>query len=847
MCPSLVSGSRATPIPTDAATGFASASTLMRRARSVDEAGPLLSNNRLGASERYDMQSIGKITEQQPKELGAKKEKVPAFRKPRVLHEKHTENGQEKVIRTAVVRTANAVENADILAPKKSRKKKSKDESEAQTTIKKTKITKPGAGNAGKKAAGPTKKAKEVVPAPPRPPASTQEEDLRAKEEFRDLCLEKAITRRKEWTPCKNTAPDPTLSENPKKSVDSELPVDETLAKQPLTAGFGNLLGNFGFAQKEDSSVVICESTRQGNGEAIVKRRKIELVNGVPAPRVSEKPKRCKSPKKKPQTVTEKATAPFAPVRSMAASSLLQYFGTPTAESVIHARGAIDNPDTPVTMRCRSPVKTMATSKPKTSKAKKSVQKQPVLLSPESAMKNARNQELIFGTSSQLVREESPTFIKDLQQAMKDSESTLEQKQLPAKDYDFLDLPSGRPRSSNVRATTALKSLWSAASRNIDGSLVEAEIVNLADTPKPIPAATERISAPKVPDSLKPQLKAEDGAPSHIGEVESIAPKLNLKDTADLQQQIEEPDLVMPRSVAEAGLRNRPKSKPPVKKTSIAKPATNQMPNYEGFTDVQLRNEIASYKFKTIRRREAMIMLLKRCWESKMSMTLHEAPANVGLPPPVVENINTETLKQTSPSKKRERPPKTSDVVAATADKDDDVPAKKPRGRPKKDPTATTPPKRKRKSKAVLSEALVSAAVDEIYDSSPPTPSPPRRRSPPKSPGQLQLSQQLGTSTTNITTASKDKNRVLLFSQITKAVTTFPPTHDVKNLTWYEKMLMYDPIVLEDLTVWLNTEGLDRVGEDDEVWPGLVKEWCEERSVCCLWRENLRGGARGRW
>ncbi|CAF9929724.1 5'-flap endonuclease [Imshaugia aleurites] len=808
----------------------------------MDEAEPLQSVKSLGLSKKYDLQMSGQVTKEQPKDLGGDKKKIPAFKKPRVLHEKHAESIQKKATITAAVRPAIAVEQSDLLAPKKSRKKKSKDEIEVQTTIKKTKITKPGAVNSCKKAAGSTKKANKVISAQLRAPASTQEEDLRAKQGFQELCLEKAITRRKEWTPCKDTAPDPTLLEDFEKSGDSKLLGDTPLANDPPTSRFGNLLGDFGFAQKEDSSAIVCETTRQENGEAILKRRKIELVNGIPAPRVLE-PKRCKSPKKKPQTVTEKATAPFAPVKSIIAPSLLQYFGTPTAESVIAASGATDASNTPAVIGQRPRVKKLETSKPKTSKAKKSVQKQPILLSPESAMKNAKNQELIFGTSSQLVREESPSFMKDLQQAMKESESMMEQK---GKDYEFLDLPSGKSRSSNVRAIMASRSLWSAASRDIDGSLVEVEMVNLADTPDPKCTATKGTGLPKMPDSLKPQLKAEDSLPSRTGEIVASAPQLNLNDSKDLQQPLEEPDLVMPRSVAEAALRNRPKSKSPVKKTSVAKPATGRMPNYEGFTDIQLRKEISTNGFKPIKQREKMITLLKQCWEGKVLMALKEVPANVSLQQPAAENTNTETLKQTSPSKKRGRPSKPSDLVPATADKADDVPPKKPRGRPKKDPTAATPPKRKRKAKAALSEALVAATDDEIYDSSPPTPSPPRRRSPPKSPGKLQLSQPLETSTTNAS-AIKDNSREFLFSQITKAVTTFPPTHDVKNLTWHEKMLMYDPIVLEDLTVWLNTEGLGRVGEDDEVCPSLVKEWCEERSVCCLWRENLKGGARGRW
>ena len=839
MGPNLVGGSRATPLPVDALTGFASASTFLRREPSIDDIRFPSSIGRSRQLEKCDFQSSSKVATQ-PRELRVEEPKLPVFKMPKMLHERSLEVIEGESARTVVMPPVKPVESARVLAPKKSRKKKSKDESEAQTTIKKSKITKPGAIKSDKKAASSMKKAKEVVSAPTIHPASTQEEDLRAREEFRNLCLEKAISRRREWTPSKDTAADTTLPEN---FENTEL----RSAHEPLNARFGNLKGDFGLLEKEGGSFVACGTIRHGNGEAVTKKRRIDLVDGIPAPRVSEKPKRCKSPRKRPQTVTEKATAPFAAVDSISPPSLLQYFGVSKPKSVIPAIDVADIPDSPVTVGLRPAVKKVQKSKPKTHKAKKVVQKQSILLSPESAVKDARNQDLIFGTSSQLAREESPNFLKELQLAMKESESTADLMEASAKTYDFLDLPSGRSRSSDVRAIAASKSLWSAASRDIDGSLVEVEIVNLANTPKLVPAKTQRVTILKVPETIEAQFKGEDSTPSRAGDTVDPAPKLDPDDVADLKQQPGEAEPAMPRSVAEAALRNRPKSKSPVKKKSATKATSNQMPDYKGFTDNQLRKEVATYRFKPIKNREAMIMLLERCWESKMSIPLQEVPANVSMPPPMAPNTNTETSKPSSPPIQRGRPPKDSNQVAATAEKVDDVPPKKPRGRPKKDPTSTTPPKRKQKTKAFLSEALVTGTDDEIYDSSPPTPSPPKRRSSPKSPGQLQLSQPLETSATKDARTIKGKDRALLLSQITKAVTTFPPTHDIRNLTWHEKILMYDPIVLEDLTVWLNTEGLGRVGEDDEVWPGLVKEWCEERSVCCLWRENLRGGARGRW
>jgi hypothetical protein len=49
---------------------------------------------------------------------------------------------------------------------------------------------------------------------------------------------------------------------------------------------------------------------------------------------------------------------------------------------------------------------------------------------------------------------------------------------------------------------------------------------------------------------------------------------------------------------------------------------------------------------------------------------------------------------------------------------------------------------------------------------------------------------------------------------------------------------MYDPIVLEDFTSWLNVEGLGLIGEDREVGTAAVREWCEGKGICCCWKKN---------
>ncbi|KZZ88594.1 Structure-specific endonuclease, subunit SLX4 [Ascosphaera apis ARSEF 7405] len=75
-----------------------------------------------------------------------------------------------------------------------------------------------------------------------------------------------------------------------------------------------------------------------------------------------------------------------------------------------------------------------------------------------------------------------------------------------------------------------------------------------------------------------------------------------------------------------------------------------------------------------------------------------------------------------------------------------------------------------------------------------------------------------------------------LAAQLVRAIQTQPRSSgfsSANQLTWHEKILLYDPISIDDLTLWLNTGGLDRVGEDREVSSEFVRDWCEHRGICC--------------
>ncbi|KAK5132883.1 hypothetical protein LTR08_008403 [Meristemomyces frigidus] len=209
-------------------------------------------------------------------------------------------------------------------------------------------------------------------------------------------------------------------------------------------------------------------------------------------------------------------------------------------------------------------------------------------------------------------------------------------------------------------------------------------------------------------------------------------------------------------------------------------------------------------------------------------------------------------------------------------------------------------PKKRRKPKTPETDDKNDSFldIDEISDpETPPTPSPPRRRAS-ASPSTLRpLPLEIRGSPSPryaaaITTALPSTGAALkatdsqwltvstaLFPAITAIVKASPRSIDPTNPSWHQKILMYDPIVLEDFTAYLLVQGLritvqrtrrkpaarkggkkkdaDALAAGDvvpevetgaeELQAWMVQKWCEEMSVCCLWREGMRGGVRARY
>ena len=557
-----------------------------------------------------------------------------------------------------------------------------------------------------------------------------------------DFGLEEAVPRRTAWTP------PPKLSEiiarntpEPFGTIDlSEDAAGGTEGRQGKP--FSDLLGSFGYCN--GNVPIVQKIVPKSLGPK--KRKLVELV----ASSVS-----TKSVKKKARTLTDLATSAYGKEPSPEPAALLQYFPRETKERATS-----------------NGFKIPSKSRSLTKKTNKGTAKVPILLSPESALKQVTSQDFVFGTSSQLAREQSPTLLRDLHAAMQASNEV--------DDDPFTDILSEISKSSDapIAKLYTKRNLWSAAARD--------------EIPQ---------------DELQPQI-----------------------DETDINVTPPKPDKTLEPQAK--------KSKKTIKKTET------EMPNFEAYTTAQLTKQVASYRFKPVKKREQMILLLEKCWESKQRIALGVLGTN--------DTIGSSPKKPVDSA--REKILSNQAVTSSP---------KKSKGRPRKDSTSVSPGKSKPSRTRVADEA---ATVETDFDSDVPLF---QIRTPKKSQIiTMQAIEDISDSDIEVTPSLSFKSQKrsptallplqlsspalpddspLLFDSITKAVMTGGSAKDSKNPSWHEKILLYDPIVLEDLTVWLNTGGLEKAGWDGEVEPKEVKKWCESKSICCLWRESLRNGTRNRY
>ncbi|RSL64961.1 hypothetical protein CEP54_004486 [Fusarium duplospermum] len=853
--PPIRTGSKATPIPDHAPSSFISARHLLTSTEAIQET--VSESSTKGNRPSTEPDGAGFIANDTPAsvppqdddivivQISGKSSRKP--RKPRAP--KATAKKKEEPTQSA----------ADTESQHGGKGRKASKASGASKASKKCDegVTKPKAAKPRKKQTGTMSNHFPPV-AEPDLPEKSKKNDV-----DEPLHLEQAPARRLDWTP---------PAQKTVINIDSDSSAFKQLASseigQPIPA-FKNLVEGYAcldttpqaltFASDEDSSF-------------LKKRKLIELVTTKEAnssAAIPEKSPKKKAPKKKARTITELATAaykvPTQPDPDPPTASILDHF---------QAAGDANTSATEQTKKAKG----KANPRKRVSKVskKKAAPPKPILLSPGAALAQVANQDFVFGTSSQLAREESPTVLRDLQSALMQSNQVDDIDFATPINSDTIDPPEQRT------------SLWDAAARDTEGDLFDVEVINLTeDSPHLLqethdanpfgyfkgdnrtsaldsvaenPPSDGHVSFANLSDLMPSPTRnrrPEDDEGSPFFSDSDLSVSIELRRPAAAQTQIEQENLARTPNPP-SGEADAPEQPP--------------RPNFEGYTDVQLAKEIRTFGFKPIKRRSVMIALLDQCWQSKTHMgqaSVHTSTKRTSSAPKTTKtgsSVSAGIDVKRPRGRPRKNSPSASEPQEPPPSAQPQETPKRPRGRPRKDSLSSslgTPSPTK--AKAVSSPKKSALApksprrkkgaanpVIEIPDSnsdfgSDLASSPDSSMDEMFSPPPLDLSLSTGDDTELSLTASQNDQEIVLFEYIAKAIKSAPRTTDPTQPSWHEKILLYDPIVLEDLAAWLNTGELSRVGYDEEVNPNDVKKWCESQSICCLWRVNLRGKERKRF
>lgn len=494
----------------------------------------------------------------------------------------------------------------------------------------------------------------------------------------------------------------------------------------------------------------------------------------------------------------------------------------------------------------RSDIKN-AGRKRKSKTKKKPQEPEFIVLSPEAAVKSLEDQDLMFGTCSQLEREDSPTTLRYMQTAIDESESYMK----PVSEH----VTSRTSFGSTISRFTGPRSLWSEAFRDLNGALAQAEVSDPVDECD-LSKISSRVDRERRDAQQQETSKVIEQPINTTHEKEYPIPKGN-SDTLEDSSEVADANANQQSETASVVVESRP-----------------QVPQYNAFTEAELSKQVASYGFKAIRGRQKMINLLHKCWESKHGISANSNDDGSALiKPPETSKVGktTGTSDRASGSRSRSKTnftanPPTADGMSAKPPARRRQGSSRPASRSSQKATESFSLQQQQKQqqqqkKPPSLQKSSYANVEEIQDSedeaipSPnqlldrsfthpkpsnqplaisPTPSP-TRRAPCEPKPQPKA-------TRAVSKIPDEDDEPDLGTQITKAVRAQPNMSSSaggrKSPSWHEKILMYDPIVLEDFTTWLNTEGLGLVSEDREVDALLVREWCESKGICCCYKNK---------
>ncbi|KAI9781307.1 MAG: 5'-flap endonuclease [Geoglossum umbratile] len=905
-----------------------------------------------------------------------------------LLRDDATQRGRRREPKAVGMAARETPDGGPVGEGKKARKKATKKgagpkKAENQGRIKPMKVTKVVRDTAAGKLGGKRRAGKKDLTAlePSTSPSTRGEVPGEAANDDQDLLLDAAVRRRVNWTPPKNNIPTIDLSTTSLTSpVNIEGRLEEPAVGEHPRKFFKDLLGSFVNERAVHSNVTTVQIRLPAGTR---KRQRTELVDPLSAavptdrnesandvtyetapvevtteetvtarvgeigkeractrgsdkkattrkPPIDKTPKK-KAPRKKPKTITEQAIRPYG-VQPALPSHDLQGLAQKTNETrsdegvEITAAQAILPPK-----RKAKPAHTNnGTPKAKpASRRKKAIESSPprTLLSPLSAFKKMDEQVVLFGTSSQLVREDSPPLVLP---PPSPSDRVISQLETGKR----TGLTGGLLRKRTIPYASN-GGLWSAASREFGGSLMEIDVIDLATTPKVPSILKETKTLVSVVPGQNPPIAAiplgrRGVGWSHIdsGHVSPVGPEPVSKPRPDSvcssgstslhdigQLNLLKPSLT--QALPTQAKRANPAAAANPTPLLLSQPGQEgpanvrpQKPDFVGYSTAQLSSALVSYGFKPIKNRNQMITLLEKCWEGKNRVSLK--PLESGVVNPISRPVGNCDSGSVGSGELVAEELCASVKAAQTAPIVRDLGVlKKPRGRPKKpSPASTNASESLGKDQSKTSEhrpmgdsltAMENTASKGVDPSTPSAVSPKRPRGRPRGCEPTETSTSFservvgqGTGETLVTeiatqqissngrsglgagsldmavlppapgtpstadsplisaeptpALSDEARQQRRFDYISRAITSQPPPENACSApSFHQKILMYDPVVLEDLAAWLNTKGLADIGVDTEVGAAEVRAWCEQNSICCLWKGGLWGGTRSRY
>ncbi|KAL2415504.1 hypothetical protein ABEF95_000548 [Exophiala dermatitidis] len=470
-------------------------------------------------------------------------------------------------------------------------------------------------------------------------PDSTPPEKLSRVEDSRHmddspLNLEKAVPRRLDWTPVK---PSGKTSTNTNEAVDH-------------AASFSkSLLEDFTYAETKCPETTKLTTKMDVNGEP-TKRRRIDFVvtansnsfretmpmlppannNQSKKGEMKGSKRRSKSPTKKMLTITGLATSNYDQDHRKGdrkVAPMLEYLTSTQLGAENEAGSATEQRGKPKTSRKKAGVTKKAPARSR-------------LVSPTSAMKAIESQEALFGSASQLARDESPTLLRDTLEALKKSECFLSSDPISPQRTQPISIESTSPYQ--CRGTSRFvkkKNLWSAAGRDEDNALLQVDTVDLVDSPAVRLALAGKDVLLQPAEPVLP--KACDGQRerhAHLSDTPLIRKASSLVDIDDIVTPGGRGSAVSPSKIQmryyhtsrplEQDAKTTELSKPEVRPAEDVAPVPGKpvpvKPCYAGFSTHDLQKQISAYGFKPVKKREKMIELLERCWDDKHGIAPQE-------------------------------------------------------------------------------------------------------------------------------------------------------------------------------------------------------------------------------